>query len=139
MARKQPKYRDSYRIGQRIHRLRKQWRMSGEELAKRSHLSQQEISAIEGGQVRLSIEIARQIAEALGVRWEALLLGDAEFEHLTKTVQRDYHTLAVSLAQACAEAPDTRVPLALSLFAAQLQAQTHARREPEAAPAQAVA
>ena len=120
MEMQHPEYPHASKIGQRIRTLRGHQGMTTTELGRLTGFSQQQISAIERGKVNTPIESLAAMAEKLGTKLE-ILLTDEAFAALHAHPPRDWHTLATELAQACMEAPKGRIPLALALFAAELQ------------------
>ena len=62
-------------VGQRINMLRKELRLSQEELAERADISKQTVSVIEGGKREILASNIARIADALGVSTDYLLFG----------------------------------------------------------------
>lgn len=68
---------DYYKIGQQIRRLRKAHGLSQEELAEKINISTTHMSHIETGNTKLSLPVFIQIAAALEVRTDDLLVEQA--------------------------------------------------------------
>lgn len=112
-------YPHARKIGLRIRTLRERKRMSTDRLGKLIGLSQQQVSAIERGKSDTGVETFAAMSEALGVKWEVLTCEEA-WEAVREMQKRDMGTVIAELVQLCVESP-RRVPLIMSIFAAQLQ------------------
>lgn len=66
---------DYYKIGQQIRKMRKAHGLSQEELAERVNISTTHMSHIETGNTKLSLPVLVDIATALEVRTDDLLVG----------------------------------------------------------------
>ena len=64
---------DYYEIGQRIRRIRKEHKLSQEELAEKVGISTTHMSHIETGNTKLSLPVFVNIAEVLEVQTDSLL------------------------------------------------------------------
>lgn len=62
-----------YEIGQRIRKFRKAYNLSQEQLAEKIHISVTHMSHIETGNIKLSLPVFVDIANALSVQTDALL------------------------------------------------------------------
>ncbi|MDE6221608.1 MAG: helix-turn-helix domain-containing protein [Lachnospiraceae bacterium] len=73
---------DYYLIGQKIRKVRKSRGLSQEELAERIGISTTHMSHIETGNTKLSLPVFVDIASALEVRTDELLLDDSPAERI---------------------------------------------------------
>jgi transcriptional regulator with XRE-family HTH domain len=74
--------RDSYLValGARIAKLRRERKLTQEELSERAHTTSKNISAIERGIVNPSVKVVRSLALGMGVTPARLLAEDTEVE-----------------------------------------------------------
>ncbi len=75
-------------VGQRVYALRKEQRLSQEQLAERAEISKQTVSVIEGGKRDILASSIVSIAEALGVSVDYLLVGKRTTEDLYRLDQK---------------------------------------------------
>lgn len=61
------KHSPSFIIGQKIKSIRCMRKLSGKELGDKIYMSQQNVSRIENGQVRIDVDLIRRISSALDV------------------------------------------------------------------------
>lgn len=66
-------FMDYYRIGQRIRKFRKAYKLSQEQLAEKVGISTTHMSHIETGNTKLSLSVLASIADALCVQTDELL------------------------------------------------------------------